>query len=367
MDIENFKMGDPVVSIEFDENGDIMEIEPDKVEEEITEEESTEETGVEESIDDQDTVKNDTEDSQEVEDEIDDSESTDTEESTDNPYQAFASKLIEDEILLSLEEGENIETEEDLVNHVSKTRDYLVEDIIKEANTKSYGAVDFFLNGGTPEEFAKQFGSKPKSVLNYKEEDITDNEDIQREVLENYYKKTTKFNDKKIKKLIDNDIDLGEPDEILEAYNKLVELDKEEKEAFKQESEARKVKQRKQQEQFNRSMQENTLNTSEFIPGRKLKKDVKEKVLNNIPDTWKKVNEDLSKYAPILSYLDYYGLLDGKFDKVIKEVETKQTSKLGDVLSKTKLSRKGDRIVKKTKEEEDRIKILRNSTRGVLD
>ena len=55
-------------------------------------------------------------------------------------------------------------------------------------------------------------------------------------------------------------------------------------------------------------------------------------------DKWqaKKINGDLAKYLPILSALDRYGLLDLKFDKILKEGKTQSVSQLEQILKDKK-------------------------------
>lgn len=358
MDIDKMDLGlgleeQETFTIDFDDEGNVIEVDDSSDDKET--EETTEE--VEESI----------------ESEVEETESTEIEETqeeaqdnseNENPFVVFASILKEKEFLpdISDEDLAGIETEDDLAELMNKQMDNIVLSQLEEANEKSYGALAHFLNGGTFEEFASKFakGEGASSVLNYKEEDITDNEDVQRKILNAYYKKTTKFSDKKIAKLIDNDVELGETDEIVAVYNELKELDKKEKEEFAKQSKQREVEAEENRKKLVKTYQDNTYNYDEFIPGKKIDKKVKEKVFNGIQPTMEKINKNLTKYAPILSYLDHYGMLDGDFSKVIKDIETKQTSKLASVIKNTSFSRKTD----KSKKTEDFKDIIRKSIKN---
>ena len=339
-ELVEFQIGnDGTFSIDFDDEGNLVN--PVNSTKGGKEEEKEEEDDSEKFIIDPDTYGQDEEDIDEEEPKpITKSKSKTTSTSEDNPYKAFAQSLIESEVLLDLEENEDIETEEDLINHVIKTRDTLINETLAEVNDKSYGAVDFFLNGGTPEEFIKTFSSKP-SVFNFSEDEIFSNDDVKKKIAEAYFK-TKGFEGKKLDKFVTNSIDLDETSDFLEMQEELSKVDKQKKEEILKKNKENEQRLIKQKEEFNKKLEENTLNTSEFIPGRKLDKKVKEKVFENIPEVLTKVNKDLSKYAPILAYLDYYGILDGKFDKIIKDVESKQTTKLGEILKSTTIKTRGN-------------------------
>jgi hypothetical protein len=350
MKIENeelveFQIGsDGTFSIDFDDEGEL--INPAK-EDSKEKSENKEDSDTGKFIIDPDTYGQDEDEDEDTDDE-DSKASTKKEKkvvaktstSEDNPYKVFAQSLIENEVLLSLDENEDIESEEDLVNHVIKTRDTLVNDALAEINDKSYGAVDFFLNGGTPEEFIKTFENKP-SIFNFSEEEITSKDDVKRKIAEAYFKNKG-FEGKKLDKFITNSIDLDEPSDFIEMQEELSKVDKQKKEEFIKKNKEKEEIIAKQKQEFNSKLEENTFNTNEFIPGKKIDKKIKEKVFENIPQVLSKVNKDLSKYAPILAYLDHYGILDGKFDKIMKDVETKQTTKLGEILKSTTLKSRGN-------------------------
>ena len=343
-DLVEFQIGeDGTFSIDFDDEGEL--INPTK--ESIKEEADNDEDDSGKFIIDPDTYGQDEDDDEDIDDE-ETKVSTKKEKkvvaksttSEDNPYKAFAQSLIENEVLLGLDENEDIESEEDLVNHVIKTRDTLVNDTLAEINDKSYGAVDFFLNGGTPEEFIKTFENKP-STFNFSEEEIASKDDVKRKIAEAYFKNKG-FEGKKLDKFITNSIDLDEPSDFIEMQEELSKADKQKKEEFIRKNKEKEEIIAKQKQEFNAKLEENTFNTNEFIPGKKIDRKIKEKVFENIPQVLNKVNKDLSKYAPILAYLDHYGILDGKFDKIMKDIETKQTTKLGEILKSTTFKSRGN-------------------------
>lgn len=287
----------------------------------------TKEDGFEYNPDEESEDNSNNEIASEEQEEIDDSEDI-------NPLQAFTEQLAEKGMVLDLEEGQEITSDEELFDHFQKSIDTVITSSLENANKASHGAVTHFLNGGTVEEFIKVFGNNDNIIPSYKEEDITDNDSAKKEIAEAFFK-SKGFSGKKLKKYVDSSVDLDEDSEFLEMQEELFENDKKNKESFTVEAKKRKEAQEAAAEEYRNKVKESIVNTKEFIPGRKLDKKTKEGIYENAQNTLNKINKDLSKYVPILSYLDHYGLLDGNFDKVIKETETKTSKSLSDVLRKT--------------------------------
>lgn len=361
MYIENLNLGlggdsQEEFEIEFDDEGNVLQVE--KSSEKEDDEETKKPVPKGKSSEEEDEIDEDEESDDSSEDNED--KNKDIEE---NPFLVFANYLKEKEFLpdITEEELKNIKSDDDLAELMNKQMDNIVLSQLQEANEKSNGAVAHFLNGGTEEDFVNKFNKNENlnSLLNYNEDEIKEDEDIQRKVLKAYYKKTTNFNDKKISKLIDNDIELGETDDIIANYNELKEINKKEKEDSIKRAKQKELEVQENNKRILKQYQDNTYQYEEFIPGRKLDKKSKEKVFDNIKPTMEKINKDLTKYAPILSYLDHYGLLEGDFSKVIKDVETKQTSKLADVIKNTKFSKKSD-----SKDNDDFKTIIKNSIKN---
>ena len=135
----------------------------------------------------------------------------------------------------------------------------------------------------------------------------------------------------------------------MEFQKEHVDADTLKKEQFKKQAEKKKIEKERELESYKQAIQDNVGKVSEFIPCRKVDEKTKEQILQNTQNTLSKINKDLTKYVPILSYLDHYGLLDGNFDKVLKEVETKATKSLSDVLRNT-TRKKGNTKVKDKEE-----------------
>lgn len=339
-EIVDFQIGtDGTFSIDFDDEGNLT----NPLDKSSKEEEKEDIDDSEKFIVDPDTYGDEDIEDDEIKESSkkskDSNKEIKTSTSKDNPYKAFAVALIENEVLLDLAENEDIESEEDLINHVIKTRDTLVNETLAEVNDRSYGAVDFFLNGGTPEEFIKNFNNKPET-FHFSEDDISDDESVKRKIAEAYFK-TKGFDGKKLTKFVTNSIDLDDTSDFLEMQDELAKFDKQKKEELLNKNKENEQRMIKQKEEFNKKLEENTFNTNEFIPGKKIDRKIKEKVFENIPEVLAKVNKDLSKYAPILAYLDHYGILDGKFNTIMKDIETKQTTKLGEILKSTSIKTRG--------------------------
>lgn len=239
------------------------------------------------------------------------------EDSEVNVFSTLAMTLRESEILSDFTEEElkEVKDEEDLIKVINRQITNVVDATLRE------------LTKGT---------DKNKSVVSFTEDEIREDIDKQKKIAEAYYKRTSpKMSEARLKKAITNAVEVDGEDEIIDMYKELQEFEKEDQKNEVLENKKREQEAIKRQEEFNQVLYKNVSEVDSFIPGRKIDKKVKDRVYENIKPTLEKVNKDLAKYAPILSYLDYYGLLDGKFDKIIKEAESKQTSSLAEVLRKT--------------------------------
>lgn len=327
-DLDGLTFGDDgSVEIEIDfESGDVTPAEITNTEDkEDSSNETTEEVDDRIEYDDEEAKEEEpTEEQDEVEDE--------------NHLQVFANSLAEKGIVLDLDEGQEISNEDDLYEHFQKTMDTVISGSIKDADEASHGAVTHFLNGGTVEDFVKTFGSNESQTTNYTEGDIADNDSVKEAIAKSYYQ-SKGIKGKRLDKLVSNDVD-EEEDDVFAEYLKELNDEKAKKQSqFKADAERQKAEKEKAIEEYRKTVHDGILGATEFVPGRKLDKDTKEKVFNNAQGTLNKINKDLAKYVPTLSFLDHYGLLDGNFEKIMKEVETKKTSSLSDALKRSKRSK----------------------------
>jgi len=160
-------------------------------------------------------------------------------------------------------------------------------------------------------------------VPEYSEADIVDNEEIQDSIFTEYFKEKG-FDNKKIKKFIDSS--LNKEDDALEYYKELQELKKEKSQNVQKQIEHRQEAERKAVIERDKTWKETIEKTNEFIPGRKINPSFKKDVYENIMPTFSKINNDLTKYGAILSFLDKYGILEGNFEQISKTVKAKEVT-----------------------------------------
>lgn len=115
------------------------------------------------------------------------------------------------------------------------------------------------------------------------EDTLSQNEDLQKQLVRDYYKRTSKFSDERIEKTIERVADLGElEDEAKASLNELVELQSQEEEQAKlqarEQQEAIIRQQQEQMEEFNKTLE----NTTEVIPGIRVNNNLKETIRKNI-------------------------------------------------------------------------------------
>lgn len=305
-------------AIEVDE--DFQIIKNDDVEKEYKKELGEDEDT---SKDDELSDDNEEDDLADTSDEDVDEETTDEvlededSEEEDNVLSAFAKELASNGIIQGIDEKdlEGVSNFEDLASIIqtqmehtvtswqSEYKEDLINNLVKEGIIKKEQVEDFL-------------------PVDYSKEDIIGNEEAARTVVTNYYKEKG-FSDKRIKKLIENSLDLEE--DALDVYDELQEIkEQKQKEVAKKIEEEKKAYQEMVQNRFN-SWRETLDKTKEFIPGRAIDKSFRDKTFKNIIPTFEKINNDLTKYGPILSLLDQYGILEGNFDNVIKTVKSKST------------------------------------------
>lgn len=177
----------------------------------------------------------------------------------------------------------------------------------------------------------------------YKEADL-DDEDTAKRMLKEYYE-LTGLSAKHISKLIDNSIDIVEDaKDVLPEYKEI--KDKQKLNVTKVLEEREKTR-LKEIDEAEKAIEKNVMNVENFIPGQKIDRKFKEKVLSGIPETLNKIQSDLQKYLPILGYLDAYGMLDGDFSKIVKVTDTKAVNAFMDKLNAKKGEPKEMKFFKK--------------------
>lgn len=256
---------------------------------------------------------------EDVEEEIteEEQEIENTEVPEGNVLIAFAKELQDQGILSELpkESLEGIESFEDLSSIIQDNLSGVVESWKSEYQKN---IIDNLINKG----LIKAEDVVTRKGVDYSEEDIKNSEDIQKSVISEFLKEKG-LSDKKIQKFIDNSVDLEE--DALEYFEDLKKV-KEEKETqyleqVKQQEEAKK----KAFEETDKGWKDYIKDTKEFVPGKKINKQFKDEVYTNIVPTINKINQNLKKYAPILSFLDKYNVLDEGMQAVIENKNPKKT------------------------------------------
>lgn len=245
-----------------------------------------------------------------------------------NEFSAFAASLNDQGFFPDIEdeELEQIDSEETLQEKLAKQlninfanwqdqyRQNVISNLVKEGYISKEDVKSVIPIEVTPEQI--------KSDIN-----------IAKDEIRRYYKRIgTPV--KEIERIINSREDIEESALELNALNRKLDEEENSKLASRMKEQEELVKQ--QRIQFAEILKQNTFQYEEFIPGRKLKKQDKEEVFDNIEVVLKKINTNLAKYAPMLSYLNKYGILDGDFSKILKEGKTQSISQLEQILKEKK-------------------------------
>lgn len=235
-------------------------------------------------------------DTDEVDDNVDDVDETknkdndiDTGEGSDNdggddssPLVPYAKLLVDEGILPNLNldefdgtaEGLKEAMNKEIHNGIEAYKASLPEDIKK--------IIDGY-EVGVPLEKLLELNKEKFNVSTIKESDIINNEELQKEIVRKYFKKTTRFSDKKIEQNIERLSDIGELE--AEALSNITELkalvEEEEAKAIedaKRREEEYQEQLRKYWEEFDKKLEA----ADEIIPGLKVTKAIKQKIITNL-------------------------------------------------------------------------------------
>jgi len=255
-------------------------------------------------------------------------EAVEEEEEDLNPFLAFASLMKDKGLLAGMSEEDfaKINNADDIISAVNNQlndttsvwknnyKQHLIQNLVKEGLIK------------------QEQVNLPQTNI-YSDEEIMADDDKAKQVLESYYK-SKGIPDSQIETIVDTLLDVKE--EAIKIKPLLEEEKNRRDEAIAQKFKAQEEAQLQQQMSFNERLQSTVNKYEEFIPGRKLSQEDKDDVIHRIPTVLDKINKDLSKYAPILAFLDKYEFLDGKMDSLLQEAETKQVDKFSKIISSKK-------------------------------
>jgi hypothetical protein len=235
-------------------------------------------------------------DTDEVDDNVDDVNETnnndndiDTGEGSDNdggddssPLVPYAKLLVDEGILPNLNLDEFDGTAEGLKEAMNKEI-YSGIEAYKESLPEDVKKIIDGYEVGVPLEKLLELNKEKLNVSTIKESDIINNEELQKEIVRKYFKKTTRFSDKKIEQNIERLSDIGELEaEALSNITELKALVEEDEakaiEAAKRQEEEYQEQLRKYWEEFDKKLEA----ADEIIPGLKVTKTIKQKIITNL-------------------------------------------------------------------------------------
>lgn len=310
---------------------------------------------VEEVDEDADNDDNDTDD-----DDTKDEGQKDTDNKTESPDKdtkkgpftlVYAKSLVDQGILSSYDEKEleSIISEQGeaaaLMHLMSTELDNRVNDVVQtyEEDFKEYAALkDLGLDSVKAREL---IGTKIE--LDKITDDVLEQDENKRkQILEMFYKKTTKFPDKRIEKLIENHVALGEDEELAKEFaNELRDISKQEIAAEKEQVRIREEQAVKQRTEGLKAIKSKIQELDEVIPGYKINKQTKDKIEkmllepattdaqgNKLNAVWAKRAEDPFTFDAKLAYLLHTGVFDGKMEKLVKTAKSQAVRELDEVV-----------------------------------
>lgn len=164
-------------------------------------------------------------------------------------------------------------------------------------------------------------------------EEITGNDTLADQTLRNYYSKVG-LPATQVNSILETIVDKEE--EALKVLPLMEQAVVKRKQDMAASIKAQEEKQQQQNLSFNQQLQQTVNGYKEFIPGRVLTEADKNAVAKSIPSVMDKINKDTARYMPILAFLDKYGMLDGKMDKIINEATTKKVSEFEKIMTSKK-------------------------------
>lgn len=272
-------------------------------------------------------------------------------EEEDLDYTSFYEYLKAEELADELDEGIDVEKlsmkdiKQAIHNKFDKAYQKKFIEEFTEFDDKTNGLLSHLAQGGTLGNF--NINSVP-IYTTMKESEITDDSKAEK-IVRDYYKRTTKFSDKRIEAEIAKLKDYEEL--VSQAKEVLPELKEYEKELAKQKEDN--VKRQKQevarkQKEFSDYVDNEVNSTNDYI-GIEITNKIKGKVRENISKqgTVKKINENWAKYLPKLVMLDELGILDGKTELLEKVYSTKATKEVTDKIKNIPFRKNGGSAISK--------------------
>jgi len=197
-------------------------------------------------------------------------------------FTPYAKLLVDNDILSTLDIDQFDGTADGLKTAMNQEINYHVEKYKETLPSDVKRLVDGY-EAGIPFDKMLKISSERIKYDNIQEDTLSDNIDLQKNLIVDYMKKTTQFNDVKISKMIERLEDNAELEE--EAKGSLVELrqlqDVEEQNALKQ-SQVELEQYKQNQTEMLTKLQSHIDTTTEIIPGVKVNKIMKDKITKNL-------------------------------------------------------------------------------------
>jgi hypothetical protein len=234
---------------------------------------------------------------------------------------------LKDSELLTIDIPEDFEQTDDnfrkiWTDQLKKDRDELVSYMDEKHN----GLLSFLEKGGKLEDFIKVKQEHTYDSIN--EEDVLSNPSMKEKAYIDYYKRKG-LSDSMISRNMKRAQDLDEfNDEVKEILPALKEDDVKIKTKLVEEQKLKYDEQVKQINEFKSNIEKHIDSLTEIVPNKSLsvKDKTKIKELAKSDDIFSKLSKDPIKARTLLATLDYYGILDGKWDSIINDIKTKVTS-----------------------------------------
>lgn len=355
-------LGNPEISDNFSPE---LDLKPE------TKEESTEEVEEKDEFDDFDinkqlaTKEQSTEESEETSEKPLSDVGLEENKNTDSYALAFARYQLERGNLTDLNEEEFAKIVEEqgedeaiswlFQSEVDKNREAIRNEILDQYEDDVKEFLKLRDNGIEPD-IAGDLATAKKfySSLNTDELEDDSKESLRSKIITDWYKRTTKFNDARIKKLVENHVALGEDVDVAkeavgEVKNIISEQEKELTELTKKQQKEFEDNHKKQLEELRSKID----SMDEILPNHKINKQTKDKLHdmlvkpvaqdqygNPINSIWKKRMSDPFKFDTMVAYLDILGVFDGKMDKLLKPAKNSAVSDLERSLKSQKFGSK---------------------------
>jgi len=209
-------------------------------------------------------------------------------------------------------EGQTFENINDLANFIFKNNSDLIEQGVQsqleQVNSTYRDLFNYVKNGGDVQQFVNNYSNS------YNELDVkmlSQNIDLQKQVVKDYYRNTTNWNDNMIDKQLSKFDDTEIAEMSKQSLNTLKQIEINNKQQLIQQQQQQELQQKQYYDnltiEYNKQLDELTKLGSHDITIKE-KESIRSNLFNNV--TYNKLSENFDKYRLNLAILDNYGLLD---------------------------------------------------------